>query len=68
MMNSGRMTLGAYDITPPMDPQELDITFPSGTRVNDETSGTEMLYVMRANGAPGGQLPTASLPSYEDLQ
>jgi hypothetical protein len=65
---SGRYTVTKYEINPALDAGEFDIAFPPGTRVLDKSSGQEVQYIVRENREKGREIPTASNPTYQDLE
>lgn len=68
IINSGRYKVAHYNINPPLDANEFDISFPPGTCVHDESSGHYVKYVIREDGDRGRAVPANLNPTYESLQ
>lgn len=61
--------MARYELNPKLDDSEFDITFPPGTRVEDEVSfGKYMVYTIAESGERNEAVPAADLPTYEQLQ
>lgn len=68
LLESERITVTRYEMNPLVAESEFDISFPPGTRVVDDSAGTEIQYVIREDGEKGRGLPSAVDPTYEALQ
>jgi hypothetical protein len=61
----GRWAVAGYALNEPDG--GYDVTYPPGTRVIDTSGETEVQYAIRDDGVKGKEIPTASIPTYEEL-
>jgi hypothetical protein len=64
---SARWNVAKYFINDSAPSDEINISFPKGTRVIDETGGGEVQYVIQEDGSKGRVIPLSANPTYEDL-
>jgi hypothetical protein len=64
---SGRRSVTSYQLNAEIPDDRFQIVLPPGTRVLDETSGSEVQYVIRERGERGTAIPLSANPTYEDL-